>query len=149
MRDRKGTPKDLMTILVGLLAVALFTLAGLPAAQGETVDLVAPQDSGETAAAATATVAVVNFKFVDSATGTPVTEISPGTTVTWEFNQGVHSSTEGVSAVLLSTPAAWDSGIILPSDSPNTYSKTFDSQGAFAYYCKVHPDIMKATIVVA
>lgn len=149
MRSSTSTRKGLTTTLVAAMAVGLFLLAGLPAANGETVALAAPQDGGTAAAAADATVSVVNFEFVDGSTGTPVTVVSPGTTVTWVFEEGVHSSTEGASAVLLSTPAAWDSGIILPSDSPNTFSKTFDSPGAFAYYCKVHPEIMKATLVVA
>ncbi|MBW3582734.1 MAG: hypothetical protein KY455_06510 [Euryarchaeota archaeon] len=149
MSRQKSTRKALTTTFVAAMAVGLFLLAGLPAAHGETVAVATPRGGATTAAAADATVSVVNFEFVDDSTGTPVTAVSPGTTVTWVFEQGVHSSTEGASAVFLSTPAVWDSGVILPSDSPNTFSKTFDFPGAFAYYCKVHPDTMKATLIVA
>lgn len=63
--------------------------------------------------------------------------VSAGTTVTWT-NQGqlTHTTT---------SQGAWDSGRLAPGAS---WSRQFDTPGTFAYVCTIHPNEMRATVVV-
>ena len=67
-----------------------------------------------------------------------------GTTVTW-INQDTipHTSTAGVPSN--PDPNQWDSGNILPN---RTFTFTFNNTGTFAYFCRIHPDLMRATVTV-
>src|SRR5579859_6161564 len=47
------------------------------------------------ARAANATVNISNFQFVDSSSGTALTTVNVGDTVTWDLLQGNHSTTSG------------------------------------------------------
>lgn len=58
--------------------------------------------------------------------------IDIGDTVTWDFLEGSHTTTSGVSCV---SNGIWDSGT---KDSGTTYMRVFDSAGAFPYYCTHH-----------
>jgi plastocyanin len=63
--------------------------------------------------------------------------VTPGTTVTWvNCDQDIHSST--------ADSGAWNSGLLSPGQ---TYRRTFDAAGTFAYHCDPHPS-MKGSIVV-
>jgi len=65
--------------------------------------------------------------------------IAAGTTVTWENVEAgtIHTSN--------SDDAVWGSGTLNEGDE---FSFTFDETGAFPYFCTIHPDIMKGTVVV-
>jgi plastocyanin len=77
----------------------------------------------------------------------PTFEFSPktqsvavGDTVTWNFNDGGHSTTS-----LPGQPDKWDSDI---KDKGATFQKTFTKPGRYQYICVPHRDFMKGTIVV-
>ena len=70
--------------------------------------------------------------------------IPVGTTVTWKNLDTVpHTSTAGVPNN--PDPDNWDSGNILANA---IFSFTFDNTGTFAYFCRIHPTIMRATVTV-
>ena len=65
-------------------------------------------------------------------------EVSPGTTVTWEWVDGYHN--------VVSTDGAFDSG---EPEQGATFQHAFDSPGTFLYYCAPHRSIgMKGAVVV-
>jgi plastocyanin len=66
-----------------------------------------------------------------------------GTTVTWT-NQDVvpHTSTSGVPGTLT---GIWDSPTLGEGDS---FSFTFERSGTLSYFCRIHPDSMRATVTV-
>lgn len=65
-------------------------------------------------------------------------EVSPGTTVTWEWVDGHHN--------VVATDGSFDSGT---PERDATFSHTFDSPGTFYYYCDPHRSIdMKGAVVV-
>ena len=65
--------------------------------------------------------------------------VAVGTTVTWENVQpgSIHTSN--------SDDDLWKSGSLNEGDE---FSFTFDEAGTFTYFCSIHPDIMKGTVVV-
>ncbi|MDH3890273.1 MAG: CHRD domain-containing protein [candidate division Zixibacteria bacterium] len=81
---------------------------------------------------------VGNFFFAP--TGTTV---APGDTVRWTFVGGSHTTTSEVTS-----PKAWDSGIMPVSDSFDVVFSAGDGPGPFPYLCSVHPFSMKDTIFV-
>ncbi len=101
---------------------------------------------GRDAQAAGATVTVANFSFTDGASGTSVTTIQAGDTVTWTWaDTGAvpHTST---STSVPGGASTWDSGA---HASPFTYGPvTYSVPGTYAYVCSVHPTSMTGTIVV-
>ena len=69
----------------------------------------------------------------------PAIEISPGTTVTWEWVDGYHN--------VVATDGAFDSG--QPARNA-TFEHAFDAAGTFFYYCEPHKSMgMKGAVVVA
>lgn len=68
--------------------------------------------------------------------------INAGDTVTWTQRDSIpHTSTSGESP----TPdGTWDSGLLTLNQ---TFSRTFDSEGVFPYFCKPHPQ-MTGTVTV-
>lgn len=103
-------------------------------------------DGGRQTYAAGATVTVDNFSFTDATSGTSVTTIQAGETVTWPW-----ADTAGVPHTSTSTnvPAGastWDSGVHAP---PFTFGPvTFSVPGTYTYQCAVHPTQMVGTIIV-
>ena len=70
------------------------------------------------------------------------TTVEVGTTVEWQWVGSNHSATSGT----FPTPdGIFDSGVL---NSGATFSHTFDAEGTFPYYCKVHGPPMNGTIVV-
>ena len=66
-------------------------------------------------------------------------EISPGTTVTWEWVDGYHN--------VVATEGAFDSG---QPEQNATFQHTFDSPDTYLYYCEPHRSIgMKGAVVVS
>lgn len=97
-----------------------------------------PAASAVAAAPSTATVKISNFKFQDDASGTPVTTIKVGGTVTWTVTQGVHSL-EGVAGSAANGCGNLESSF----DSDNltsgkSVSRTFNTVGTFGYHCGIH-----------
>ena len=84
-----------------------------------------------TSVPSTAFVTGQNFAFV------PMTvTLEVGGTVTWNFAQGTHTTTGTGSE-------SWNSG----NKSSGSFSHTFNSAGAFAYVCNLHPS-MTGTVIV-
>jgi plastocyanin len=100
-----------------------------------------PPSATPTPTSTTASVDVLNNRFVDSVSGNSTTTITMGSTVTWTFTTGPHSTTSGNCC----TPSGqWDSG----TRSTGTFSQTFSSAGTFPYFCTVHGSMMTGTVVV-
>ena len=87
---------------------------------------------------ATASVKGANFKWTDDASGTPVTTIKVGGTVTWTIQGGTHqlervagNATNGCDNL----EASFDSGNLT---SGQTVTRTFTKVGTFGYHCGIH-----------
>ena len=90
------------------------------------------------AAPTTATVKGSNFKWQDDASGTPVTTIKVGGTVTWTVTGGTHqlervaaSGANGCDEL----EASFDSNNLTSGQS---VSRTFTKVGTFGYHCGIH-----------
>jgi plastocyanin len=86
----------------------------------------------------TATVKGSNFKWQDDVSGTPVTTIKVGGTVTWTITGGTHqlervakSAANGCDEL----DAGFDSNNL---SSGQTVSRTFTKVGTFGYHCGIH-----------
>jgi plastocyanin len=66
--------------------------------------------------------------------------IAVGDTVTWNFNDGGHSSTS-----LPGQPDKWDSDV---EEKGAVFQHTFTKPGKYQYICVPHRDFMKGTLVV-
>jgi plastocyanin len=96
--------------------------------------------------------------FSDNLSGTNITFVNPGDTVTWTwFYLGIeHSTTSAVCTPTVpgSCPpnGIWDSDFKFFSGTPPnpTFTRTFNSLGTFPYFCKLHgePDGMRGQVVV-
>ena len=87
---------------------------------------------------ATASVKGANFKWTDDASGTPVTTIKVGGSVTWTITGGTHqlervagNATNGCGNL----DASFDSGNLT---SGQTVTRTFTKVGTFGYHCGIH-----------
>ena len=67
-----------------------------------------------------------------------IVTVTPGTTVRWT-NAGRHRHT------VTAADGSWDSG---PLDPGATYSYTFPQRGAYSYYCRIHGERMRGTVIV-
>ncbi|HKY29911.1 MAG TPA: hypothetical protein VJM12_18360 [Pyrinomonadaceae bacterium] len=87
---------------------------------------------------ATGSVKGSNFKWQDDTSGTPVTTVRVGGTVTWTIVNGTHklervaASTANGCAEL---DASFDSGNLT---SGQTVTRTFNKAGTFGYRCGIH-----------
>src|SRR6476620_7452248 len=121
------------------LAASSSPAASAPATASPTLGATAsPAASAAAAAPTTATVKISNFKFQDDASGTHVTTIKVGGTVTWTVTQGVHSL-EGVAGSAANGCGNLESSF----DSDNltsgkSVSRTFNTVGTFGYHCGIH-----------
>jgi plastocyanin len=66
--------------------------------------------------------------------------VAVGDTVTWNFNDGGHSTTS-----LPGQPDKWDSDV---KDKGAVFQHTFTKPGKYQYICVPHRDFMKGTLVV-
>lgn len=91
-----------------------------------------------TAYSATVDISIQNFSFLPSSK-----TINVGDTVKWTNNDSVaHTSTSGTGGAANGT---WNSGSLSAGQS---YSRTFNAEGTFDYFCSIHPS-MTGTIIVA
>jgi len=70
-----------------------------------------------------------------------VLRIDPGGTVTWTLDSGVHTATAYAPANdrparIPEAAAAWDSGTI--TEAGAEYTKTFEVEGVYDYFCRPH-----------
>ena len=86
----------------------------------------------------TASVKASNFKWQDDVSGTPVTTIKVGGTITWTITGGRHqlervapSAANGCDQL----DASFDSGELT---SGQTVTRTFTKAGTFGYHCGIH-----------
>lgn len=79
-----------------------------------------------------------NFKWVDDTSGTPVTTIKVGGSVTWTITGGTHQL-ERVAGTAANgcdnLDASFDSGNLT---SGQTVTRTFTKVGTFGYHCGIH-----------
>ena len=87
---------------------------------------------------ATGSVKGSNFKWTDDASGTPVTTIKVGGSVTWTITGGTHRL-ERVAGTAANgcdnLEASFDSGNL---SSGQTVTRTFTKVGTFGYHCGIH-----------
>ena len=84
-----------------------------------------------TAYAAPATVTVADDAFAPAEVS-----VNVGEAVTWDFKESSHNAYSD------------DGWSVNKSFGTGTFSKTFDAEGTYRYYCQAHPD-MKGTVKVA
>ena len=94
--------------------------------------------AGVSPSPSTATVKGSNFKWQDDASGTPVTTIKVGGTITWTITGGTHqlervagSTANGCDEL----DASFDSNNLTSGQS---ISRTFNKVGTFGYHCGIH-----------
>src|SRR5262245_13217200 len=87
----------------------------------------------------TKTVRVVNVAFQPASIS-----ISQGDSIKWDFVSGDHSSTSGTCSPNCTPNGTWDSGV----RSSGSFTRAFNSQGTFHYYCTVHGSMMQGTVTV-
>ena len=69
--------------------------------------------------------------------------IPVGTTVDWTNRDSApHTTTSGIPS---DPTGVWDSPFLSQEDS---FPFTFNEEGTFQYFCRVHPDVMQAVITV-
>jgi len=98
--------------------------------------------------AATVSIEAGNLYFCDVShqEGVCETTVTAGDTVTWNNVAGFHTVTECDDTFSTCPPAGgFDSGNLLTG---NSFSHTFNSQGAFEYICRFHPTDMRGRITV-
>lgn len=93
-----------------------------------------PRASSGAAPAKSATVEIKNISFQPDRV-----QITAGQSVTWHFDDAPvpHSVT--------ADDKSYDSGVKTSGD----FTHRFDKPGTYSYFCTVHPEQMKATIVVS
>jgi len=114
------------------------TVAASPTVTAASPSPSAASPSPGSTAPATASVKGSNFKWVDDASGTPVTTIKVGGTVTWTVTGGTHqlervagNATNGCDQL----DASFDSGNMTSGQS---VTRTFNKVGTFGYHCGIH-----------
>jgi len=94
-------------------------------------------DTTLSASPAVQNINVSNFTF------NPATVTIPrGTTVHWNFVNGVHTTTSGDCCV---PDGLWDSDFVT---APGSFDRDFNEAGTFPYFCQVHGVMMTGTINV-
>jgi hypothetical protein len=79
-----------------------------------------------------------NFKWQDDASGTPVTTIKVGGTVTWTVTNGTHSL-EAVAGSAANGCGNLDASFNSDTlTSGKSVSRTFNTVGTFGYHCGIH-----------
>ena len=75
--------------------------------------------------------------------------ISPGTTVTWEWNSCTGDGYGGYSTCVSHAIVFDDgSGIASATQSTGTFSRAFNTAGTFKYHCAIHGQSMSGQVVV-
>lgn len=96
------------------------------------------------------TTATVNIgqggnRFVDTTSGTNTTTIPVNTTVSWNWVNGVHSTTSGTCSGSCTPDGIWDSQ---QNSVGNTFMRVFNQVGTYPYFCSVHGAMMRGTVIV-
>jgi plastocyanin len=159
-----GTLVTSSAVIVATATVPVFTYAAV--IDNNTTDpifVVGAPDQPPQAVPGNATVHVGlgGTNFVDEKSGTSITTVAVGSTVTWVWepsnNHGTTSGTctggpgpygsvspQGYGSGC--TPSGlWTSGINM---APHTYSFTFTQAGSYAYFCNVHLNAMTGRVTV-
>ena len=99
-----------------------------------------PASPSPTAAAspATATVKGSNFKWQDDVSGTPVTTIKVGGTVTWTITGGTHQLERVAASAANGCDELDDSFNSTNLTSGQSVTRTFTKVGTFGYHCGIH-----------
>jgi plastocyanin len=91
----------------------------------------------------------VGLSIVDKSFEPANITVNAGDVLTWTVTKSIgepHSVTSGKPGDT-ATPL-FDSGLDKLKDNGSTYQVTFDTPGTFAYFCTVHPDVMKGEVLV-
>lgn len=114
------------------------TASASPTAPASPSPVLSPTAPPSPTAPTTASVKGSNFKWTDDASGTPVTTIKVGGSITWTITNGTHqlervagNATNGCDQL----DASFDSGNLT---SGQTVTRTFTKVGTFGYHCGIH-----------
>jgi len=89
---------------------------------------------------ATASIAAQDFSF-----SPPNVTIDQGDTVRWNWNGGIHTTTNGTDENDPNAGSMWSA----PLDTGHrTFARVFTEAGTFPYFCAFHSIVMKGTITV-
>ena len=127
-----------VAFLLSILGVSLLAIAGVTGLRG-----------GQARAQTTTAIEVGNYYFCDQSFGGGVCEkaVIAGDTVKWGVQAGSHTVTQCNDTFTACPPAGgFDSGFL---NAGQAFSHTFNTPGAFAYRCNVHPSQMRGRITVA
>lgn len=148
MKRRTTTTIGALLLLAAGSGMVLATLPG----PGPGTATEGPSATDQTAA----TVEVKNFEFEDGETGTAVTTIEAGQTVTWVWTSGSHSVTQGVRGGGPGAdpvgPSLFDTGVQDTSYDEDgtpttTFNYTFEEPGVYEYYCRPHVQMTGIVVV--
>jgi plastocyanin len=89
----------------------------------------------------TAAVKAANFKWTDEASGTAVTTIKVGGTVTWTVAPGAPHSLEKVAGSEENGCGNLDDPFNSPLAPGQSVSRTFTKVGIFGYHCGIHKGV--------
>jgi plastocyanin len=117
-------------VCISALSIALATGCGDD-------DSSSPDSEAPGAAGVIITIGPGSMSLGDNAFGQNPREIETGSIVTWVNN-------DSVAHTVTSSTGIWDSGTIPPGQS---FSRMFNDEGAFPYFCELHPG-MRGTIRV-
>ena len=146
-------------VIVATANVPLFTYAAV--IDNHTTDPIfvvgAPDQPAQQTVAHSVHVGQGGTFFVDQVSGTGVTTVAVGDTVTWTWEGTLHHGTNsgtcsgggggggyGYGGGCMSS-GKWDSNI---HQAPFSYSYTFTQAGTFPYFCDVHLDAMTGRVIV-
>jgi plastocyanin len=157
-----GLATDNATIVVSATGDIFSYAAVLDNRTADPIFVVGARDQAGQAAPASRTVHVGQggTKFVDELSGTGISTVTVGSTVTWVWaGTDSHSSTSGTCT---GDPGPYgqlgpqggggcnSSGIWSSSAyaAPHSYSHTFSQAGSFLYFCSVHENAMTGRVIV-
>ncbi len=127
-RRNSKTPTEIL-VVIGLILLSMLLTFSISCYQSAPTTPPAPTPSPTPTITE---VEISGFAFVPATITIPV-----GTTVTW-FNK------DSVAHTVSSREGVFDSGNL---SGGATFSYTFDQNGSFEYYCKIHP-YMKGEVIV-
>jgi plastocyanin len=142
---------SLALVPVLVLAPAAGAVHLFPLVEGDPSDCAA--GLAEAPAVSDAHVGVALFSFRDANSGTNVTEVARGQTVTWTWDLPHCHSVTSREFTTYGGPPGTDSPdqpqLVKPEGDRNSFSVTFDRPGTYQYGCVHHAEVgMRGTVIV-
>lgn len=128
-------------IVAALPLAALLGGCPMPPGQNGDPNNGDPNNGDGSRVTADATVIIRNLAFQpDEVT------INPGQRVRWINDDEIEHTTTSGAPESDNAGDVWDSGLLQPGEF---YVRQFDQEGEYAYFCREHPNLMRARVIVA